>query len=112
MGCLVPYVQVVSPTISADAGEVGGLSASAYSQEGTLDVYAEKVGYILASVSDCSASLNVDVVDKGIGLTVVVYLSCAINVSAPYLEISPSLIWIFDWPAENDVYSNVYWEVN
>ena len=31
---------------------------------------------------------------------------------APYLEIDPELIWIYDWAAENDVISNVDWNVD
>lgn len=30
---------------------------------------------------------------------------------APYLEIEPDLIWIYDWEAQNDVLSNTDWNV-
>ena len=31
---------------------------------------------------------------------------------APYLEINPTVIWVYpDWAADNDVYSNTTWTV-
>lgn len=40
-------------------------------------------------------------------------LICRTNIIAPYLEISPNVIWVFtDWSANNDVISNTHWNVD
>lgn len=36
---------------------------------------------------------------------------CASGVGSPYLEISPTIVWIWTEPAYNDVYSNTRWNV-
>ena len=30
----------------------------------------------------------------------------------PYLEIEPEMVWLQDWGADNDVYSNTNWNIN
>ena len=38
---------------------------------------------------------------------------CTPSIRAPYLEISPGIIWVYpDWSAYNEVYSNTNWTVN
>lgn len=36
---------------------------------------------------------------------------CSTNVTAPYLEIEPEIIWVADW-GTNDVYSNTHWNID
>ena len=36
---------------------------------------------------------------------------CEPGLSGPYLEIDPHIIWLADWGASNDVYSNLTWNV-
>ena len=36
---------------------------------------------------------------------------CSVNVTEPYLEIEPEILWIADW-GTNDVYSNTHWQVD
>lgn len=44
------------------------------------------------------------------GMRVVLEPICKTNISGPYLEIAPKILWIADWGA-NDVYSNTDWIV-
>lgn len=37
---------------------------------------------------------------------------CETNLSKPYLEISPNLVWVLAGYAENNVYSNTTWIIN
>ena len=36
---------------------------------------------------------------------------CSTNVTEPYLEIEPEIIWVADW-GTNDVYSNTHWNID
>ena len=39
-------------------------------------------------------------------------LVCETNIRAPYLEIEPTIVWVLDGWASNDVYSNTRWNVD
>lgn len=112
MSCLVPYVQIISPTLSASADNVGDINVRVdeindlnAEVESIPDLYVEVVHPADSGLTASATSVNSR-------LSVSVVLSCAINISAPYLEINPSLVWMFDNIADNDVYSNVHWFVD
>lgn len=46
------------------------------------------------------------------GMAVRFELVCDTNIFGPYLDIEPKILWIADWGAENDVYSNTNWNVD
>ena len=37
---------------------------------------------------------------------------CSVNVTIPYLEIDPEIVWVVDGWAANDVLSNTHWNVD
>lgn len=99
MGCL-------SFTLS----RIGGGDASLTRVDGH-SARLEVIGGIEASLTrddDYRASLT----KKG-GIACRMGLVCRANIMHPYLEIEPTLIWVYpDWAAENDVYSNTHWNVH
>ena len=36
---------------------------------------------------------------------------CEVNDFVPYLEIQPTVVWLADWGATNDVLSNTDWNI-
>ena len=37
---------------------------------------------------------------------------CEVSTLVPYLEIQPTTIWLLDWGAFNEVFSNTKWKVD
>ena len=75
--------------ISADARPVGGMEARA-ERIGGMDASATRVGGIFCRV----------------------FKTCSPNIRGPYLEISPTVVWILAGQTENDVFSNTHWNIN
>lgn len=101
--------------LSRKGGSAVGLYAvgvSAFSLEGGTSVAMdiERKGYAVASLFregqfDGAFSW---VTDISAGLEQV----CSVNVTVPYLEIEPEIVWVVDGWAANDVISNTHWNVD
>ena len=98
MGCLVVKYERIGG-VSCNAERVGGISAKAESCN-DIAVHAERIG-------------GIDTTAKRIGgIRCRVWQSCAPNIRPPYLEISPTVVWILAGQTQNDVFSNIYWQIN
>lgn len=98
MGCLtVTYTRFGG--ISAGAERVGGISCSA-TRVGSMSATAERVGGMDASMERVGA------------IACRFSLICTTGLVAPYLEINPEIVWIYENPVDNDVYSNTRWRVD
>ena len=45
------------------------------------------------------------------GIHCKVFQSWSVNIRQPYLEISPTIVWVLAGHTQNDVYSNTTWNV-
>lgn len=46
------------------------------------------------------------------GLSCRMYQACRSSIRRPFLEISPEIVWVLAGHTENDVYSNVDWNIH
>ena len=98
MGCFVVKCERIGG-IACNAERVGGISAKAESRN-AISVHAERIGGIDATAKRLG------------GIRCRVWQSCASNIRPPYLEISPTVVWILAGQTQNDVFSNTYWQIN
>ena len=94
--------------LSASLTRVGGLDGSAV-RVGGLQTSVAWVGGL--DVSVCSASLLTGGMVWMSDFVAHIQPVCSVNVTEPYLEIEPEILWIADW-GTNDVYSNTHWQVD
>ncbi len=78
---------------------VGGMSA-AMERSGMSSLWMERDGG-----SSC-ASIRLA------GMTFRIEQVCSVNVTVPYLEISPTIVWVLDGWTSNEVYSNTTWNID
>lgn len=98
MGCFVVKCERIGG-IACNAERVGGISTKAEPRN-AIAVHAERIG-------------GIDATAKRIGgIRCRVFQSCAPNIRGPYLEISPTVVWILAGQTQNDVFSNTYWTIN
>lgn len=98
MGCLVVKHERIGG-VSCKAERVGGISVKAESRN-AVSAHAEQIG-------------GIDATAKRIGgIRCRVFQSCAPNIQGPYLEISPTVVWILAGQTQNDVFSNTFWQIN
>ena len=115
LGCAVLSANVVGGGLEAYAGQVADL-VSRIGLPGTLSAMLEGHGSlsafiaqgVLSAVLGDRARVDAAVVGQAVLIASVV---CEIG-ARPYLEIDPTVIWLVDWGADNDVLSNTYWNVN
>jgi len=95
--------------LSVSLSRVGGIVADAL-RVGGGDALLERIG---GSVTALERVGGATVGMSRIG-GIVCRLSpvCASGVGSPYLEISPTLLWVYAEPVYNDVYSNTNWNVD
>ena len=78
---------------------------------GCLSFKLTRIGGITASLTKGEGGMIVSMERKS-GMTCRLGLVCRPNIAHPYLEISPTIIWVVpDWAVDNDVFSNTYWNV-
>lgn len=97
MSCLLVSLSRVGGG-SADARRIGGGIAT-LDRIGGATMSLERVGGVVVGLSRIG------------GLKCRFSPVCASGVGSPYLEISPTIVWIWADPAYNDVYSNTRWNV-
>lgn len=99
MGCL-----------SFKLSRIGGGDASLTSVGG-ISVRLEGNGGIGASLTMVDGDYYVSLKKKG-GMACRMGLVCKTNIRNPYLEIAPTIIWVYpDIAVDNEVYSNTHWNV-
>lgn len=98
MGCVkIKYERIGG--ISCNAEKVGGVGVKVESRN-AISAGAEKVS-------------GIDATAKRIGgIFCRAFKVCAPSIQAPYLEISPTVVWILAGQTENDVFSNTFWQIN
>ena len=75
--------------MSAELTRVGDMSVS-MARVGSMTAKATRIGSISCSM----------------------YQVCKTNIKAPYLEISPSIVWVLAGHTENQVFSNTRWKID
>lgn len=124
-------VSFVPLKTKAELSRVGTVSES-LEREGGCVASVERKGGCTVSLADSRSATAfsleregnmsvamMDALQTGIGVTfvnaggVVFRLEkiCTTNVRDPYLEIEPTIVWVVDGWASNDVYSNTRWIV-
>ena len=109
--------------ISAILNRVDGIAASIERSGNGISVNPVSVSQMSASLLPGKQTqfLFSFIKESGIsvGATRMGFISCSLtysgdmNISAPYLEIAPEILWVYpDLVSTNDVYSNVTWNVN
>lgn len=69
------------------------------------------MGCLEVSIRLVSKPINVSLQQQG-GMSVSLSQFCNIIPFKPYLEIEPEIIWLADWGATNDVFSNTHWGID
>lgn len=79
---------------------------------GCLSYKLTRIGEYSATLTRVGGGITSSFKKKG-GMTCRLGLVCTPGIKRPYLEISPTIIWVYpDWSAYNDVYSNTRWNVD
>lgn len=101
----------MSPCASISLRRVGGISVGFHRVETGMEVSAKRVGGCVVSADKVS---GMDATFDRVGghLLCRIKIVCKTNITVPYLEIEPEIIWVLNGWASNDVYSNVVWNVN
>lgn len=100
MGCL-----------SFKLSRIGGGDAS-LTRVGGHSMRLEDICDIDASLTMVDGDYRVSLKKKG-GMACRMGLVCRTNIRVPYLEIAPTIIWVYpDIAVDNEVYSNTHWNVN
>ena len=98
MGCFVVKFKRIGG-VSCMAERMGGIGVKAESRN-AVSSCAERVG----GIDTKTARIG--------GISCRMYQSCAPNIQGPYLEISPTVVWILAGQTENEVFSNTFWQIN
>lgn len=69
------------------------------SREGGMTASAERIGGFTTTLTRVG------------GLKCQLWQVCTTNIGKPYLEISPTIVWVLAGYTQNDVYSNTSWNV-
>lgn len=94
--------------ISIKVERIGGMSIQAL-RIGAMSVFASKIDAMHAKIERIGGmSLDVGLVG---GMHVNVYPVCSTSIHDKYLEIEPEILWMWNAPAENNVFSNTNWNV-
>lgn len=81
-----------------------------FENQGGIETAATRVGGITTSATRVGG-ITTTATRKG-GISCHMYMECRSGRSAPYLEISPTVVWILVGQTENDVFSNVHWTID
>lgn len=98
MGCVKINLTPVGG-IACKFSSVDGINASV-NPIGGIDARAERIGIIGVNAKRIG------------GIFCRVYRTCSPSIRIPYLEISPTIVWVIAGQTQNDVYSNTYWNIN
>lgn len=88
---------------------VGGVSCS-IQRIGGIRSGALRVGGITSTATRTSGLSVLRLIRKS-GIYCTVYQVCSAGKRGPYLEISPTIVWILAGHTENNVFSNTQWNI-
>ena len=95
--------------ISINVERIGGIVTRA-SVVGGMAVVASKIDGMQAKANRIGG-MTLDAALIG-GIHVNVYPVCSTSIREKYLEIEPEILWMWNNPVENDVYSNTNWNID
>ena len=79
---------------------------------GCLTAKLTRVSGIDSSLTRVGGGISASLKRVG-GMTCRLGLVCKPNILRPYLEIKPTVIWVYpDWAVDNEVYSNTHWRID
>lgn len=96
--------------LSMAAARIGDTKAGLSPCEG-LSFGIDREGNLIASAVNASSGIEPSAM-KDSGLSARLDRICATDVTIPYLEIEPQIVWVVDGGASNDVYSNTNWNID
>lgn len=97
MSCITIRVTKIGGIVTK-ASRIGGMAVNVAKIDG-IRTNVERVG---------GMALNVARVG---GMKCNVYPVCSVDMRGNFLDIAPKIVWIWNDPVENDVYSNTNWIV-
>lgn len=87
-----------------------GLSVRAKRHDCGMAIKINREGGLNVKTKDMR-SMNAEMNRDG-GIDCQMYLVCTIGSREPYLEISPTVVWILAGWTSNDVFSNTHWDID
>lgn len=92
---------------------VGGISVSFDRVSSGISVSLDRVNSFMALLTRIGGDIQTSHVRVGGDISVSFGLVCSPNISGPYLNIEPTVLWVYpNLENTNDVYSNTEWEIN
>ena len=98
MGCISIFLSKVGGGIKTTMSRIAGMSVRMDKMNG-MSAKMAKIGGISADVAKIGK------------MKCAIYPVCTVDVGGNYLDIEPTILWIWNDPAENNVYSNTNWNV-
>ena len=113
MSCIVASLtRIGGAEGSAELNQIGGTIKCTLERFGGVDVLIERVGGISASLVQVGGRISVTL-GPTTKITVRFDEVCSVNIKELYLEINPTIIWVYpDLETDNDVISNTRWNVD
>ena len=98
MGCISVILSKVGAGIKTTMTRIAGMSVRV-DKMNSMTANMVKVGGIATNMAKIG------------GIQCEIYPVCSVDVRGKYLEIEPTILWIWNDPMENNVYSNTNWNV-
>lgn len=95
--------------IRVNVQRVGGLANKIERVGGEVSFSAERIGGI-STAAERHGGMETRAYRKG-GILCRMYREVKSSINAPYLEISPTIVWVLAGWTSNDVFSNTTWNV-
>lgn len=99
MSCMNVNISRKGGDINTSVTRAGGMEDFLTRFGGTISCNAERIGW-----------MSVTTERKG-RMSCAMYQVCT-SITNPYLEISPSVVWLLAGHTENEVYSNTLWQID
>lgn len=97
--------------LSVTLTRVGGIKASTSRVGGDIDVKMHLVNDLSVSLARVGG-MSVNLTRIGGKAMIRLVQICRTDIRKPYLTISPEIIWVYpEFAVDNDVYSNLKWNV-
>lgn len=96
--------------ITAATGRIGGITVKYERQGGDMSIQMERQQGI-TTCAEYMTGMTVGAKREG-GVRCRVFMICTPSFRNPYLEISPSIVWMLAGWTSNDVFSNTNWQID
>lgn len=90
--------------------KIGGIRESIKRVGGRISFAAEQIGGGICTVTERHGGIEARAYREG-GILCRMYREVKSSLNAPYLEISPTIVWVLAGWTSNDVFSNTTWNV-